>query len=308
MVSALCSASLLVASVQAWSHLRSAHSIDTYDSEKALFLRHCDFQAYATRIGIHSGTDAADSSFRVEKGPTDSTIRLRSEYGEYGAAYYFTVNDGSTKGTSKGRIILLRDDGSPQFAKQSSWVISTSGANISVLASQAPGFEGQVLTLNSTQLQGSCATDYSAGYGEGDAIVAPPQSGSRYQQWILQSTIPIPPPLPASIAIDASNVSTFDLPGQLSVGIEFLNHEITGFGLGAQMVFGESFEEVENGHSDVPVRPGVGIAQEGFIGCQGGRSTDDALTGGVSEMWLGLVDGGSSAKGAFKLITGNDAF
>lgn len=70
------------------------------------------------------------------------------------------------------------------------------------------------------------------------------------------------------------------------------------------MVFGESFEEVENGQSDVPIRRGSGAAQQGFIGCRGGRTNDSSITAGISEMWTGVLDGGAS--GSFKLVASSD--
>lgn len=90
-----------------------------------------------------------------------------------------------------------------------------------------------------------------------------------------------------------------------SVGIEFLNHEIYGGGLWAQMVFGEGFEEQENGHL-IPLSPRDDPSQWGFIGCQGGRSNDTTLTSGVSGMWLGVREGAAaSGTGTFALNNNN---
>ena len=51
--------------------------------------------------------------------------------------------------------------------------------------------------------------------------------------------------LSVDVTIDPSKISTWTISTNLeSVGIEYLNHEIYGNGLYAQMIFGESFEEV----------------------------------------------------------------
>ena len=56
-----------------------------------------------------------------------------------------------------------------------------------------------------------------------------------------------------NIIYDIDKPSMFNISNILeSVGIEYINHEIYGFGLYAQMIFGESFEEVSGSITPSP--------------------------------------------------------
>ena len=64
--------------------------------------------------------------------------------------------------------------------------------------------------------------------------------------------------LSSSISIDASSQISRVSPLMVGSAVEFLNHQVYGFGLYAQMVYGESFEEPPVGSSPGPPAPAPG--------------------------------------------------
>jgi len=273
---------------------------------KGVYLRHCDFAAFATHLGCHSSTDFSDGSFRIvdalDSGAAGATLSFQSRY----AADFYLAAPATTPSGESPRLMLAQNDGTKDFAARATFMMATGplGEGTTAFTSLAPvgnPARSHPLSLQPS-LSGQCAGDYSTAAGEGDVVFL--QSSAAATSWVVETVPPYPPAAPVTAVVSPSSVGNFTIPRMASVGIEFLNHEIYGGGLYAQMVFGESFEEVENGASTVQRHAADDPSQWGFIGCQGGRASAGSLTRGVSEMWLAVREGPAAAAGTVSLETG----